>query len=324
MPNRYPRIFIRSKNELAKHIHSKKFSKEKALSLINDVLLNRDSYWKDSKRSNPAKGKYVRNAKGTPLGSMLRRINVQVLGPHDALLPGFIFGGLKGSNHVKAVLHLQGTKRKRVLLKLDITRFFEQVGGDRVRHFFQDKCKCSYKAAKILSDICCVPLGPKGSDSTQKTIGRGFATSSRLAVWCNLDVFLRLDRLVQERLRGKDPRIAIYVDDIGITASRISKEEMEALLPEIKNILLNSDPNQALPLNDEKTEVISHEEGMEHLGLRMYKNRLSLGSKTLSKRDKLRAKLKKSLSPKERARLRKKYQATARYKGYVENLKLTP
>jgi non-homologous end joining protein Ku len=53
IPRRYPKIGIRSKNELAKRISDDKFTQQEALALINDVIKNKDTYWKDSKRSEP-------------------------------------------------------------------------------------------------------------------------------------------------------------------------------------------------------------------------------------------------------------------------------
>jgi len=309
MQNRYyPKLHIRSKNELAKHLSHSKFSKADALVLINDVLTNFDSYWRDNKsQSKPEKGKYVRSAKRTPLGRLLDNINKSVLAPHDALLPNFIFGGVQGLNHAKAVEHLLGRKRKRVLLKLDITRFFEQIREERVLHFFQDKCGCNNRAAKLLAGFCCVSAGQKDNPEGYKTIARGFATSSRLAVWCNLEAFIKLDRLVRKRLKGKDPRIAVYVDDIGITASRVSVKEMENLYKEIQELFAMSDKNQTLPLNDEKMDIISHEQTPEHLGLRMHRNRLAIGAKARSRLAK--------------AKTKSKRKARMRYKKYVESFK---
>ena len=316
---RYPKLYIRSKNELAKHLSHAKFSKEDALSLINNVIKNFDQYWRDNKKqSKPEKEKYVRSAKRTPLGRLLDNINKTVLAPHDKMLPDFIFGGVKGLNHAKAVEHLLGNKRKRMVLKLDITRFFEQISVERVYYFFRNKCECSEKAAKLIASLCCVSVGPKGSVGAHKTIARGFATSSRLAVWCNLDIFIKLDQLVKKRLKGKDPRIAIYVDDIGITASRVSKVEMEKLYSEIEQLLLTADENQKLPLNNDKKDIKSHEEGMEHLGLRMYRNRLSIGAKTKSKIDRTKRKISTQIGEKES--LKYKYKSLNRYKKYIENL----
>jgi hypothetical protein len=291
--NRYPQLNIRGKNELAKHISNKRLPYEKALALINDVQKNHDSYWRDHpKYSQPDKGKWVRDASQSDLGKLLKLIDGEVLKPNDKLLPPFLFGGLSGKNHKGAVQHLLGNKRKRVMLKLDITKFFEQNSYDRVYHFFLDKAGCSKAAAKLLADICCVYYGAKDTPEKYQTIARGFPTSPRLAVWCNLDAFIKLERRVRKELRGKDPRVAIYVDDIGITASRATKEAMMRLYPKVKAIL-ESDKNQKLPLNEKKTKIVFHsgetfntdgkhigKQGFELLGLQMGRNKLTLGTKT--------------------------------------------
>lgn len=318
---RYPKLSIRSKNELAKHISHEGFSIADSLVLINDVLENFDKYWKDSKHSDPIKEKYIRNAKGTRLGLLLQKINTMVLAPHDKMLPKFIFGGIKEMDHVKAAKHLLGSKRKRTLLKTDLKRFFEQVSHERVFDFFRHKCTCDDRAAKVLAFLCCTPLGPKNSESKEKSIARGFATSPRLAVWCNLDIFIKLDRLIQDKLKRKDPRLAIYVDDIGITASRVLGEEMENVLIAIEHLFLNSDKKQRLILNKEKnkTKIISHEEGIEYVGINLFRNRLGVGKKAKSRRDKIKKELKKDMPEEERFSLRKKQKAMHNYKRYVEN-----
>ena len=316
---RYPKILIGSKNELAKRISHKGFTHKDALRLINNARNNFDKYWKDSSKSDPVKGKYVRNAKYTPLGILLEKINDMVLAPHDKLLPNFIFGGVSGSNHVKAAKSLLGKKRMRTLIKLDIQGFFEQISSKHVMYLFQDKCKCGSRAARLLSSLCCVPIGPKGSGNVRKTIGRGFATSSRLAVWCNLETFIGLNHIVQRRLKNRDARIAIYVDDIGITASRVSKEDMEKIAEEAKQYLSNSAPNQPLALNDNKTKIVSHSEGMEILGQRLNRNTLSIGGKTVSKLDRIKAKLEKDIPPEESGKLRNQERSLKHYKRYVSN-----
>lgn len=327
--NRYPQLHIRSKNELAKHICNKKVPFEKALALINDVQQNYDSYWRDHpKYSQPDKGKWVRDASQSNLGKLLKLIDAQVLKPHDDIVPSFIFGGLSGRNHKGAVTHLLGTKRKRVMLKLDITKFFEQNSHDRVYHFFLNKAGCSKVSAKLLADMCCVYYGSKAQPKDYKTIARGFPTSPRLAVWCNLDVFIKLDRLVRKELKGKDPKIAIYVDDIGITASRVSKEAMMKLYPKVKAIL-ESDINQPLPLNPTKTKIVFHSGdtfdikgtylgkfGFELLGLQMGRNKLTLGTKTRWKLMNVTQHYK--ASNRKNKSLRKSRKSTLRYKDYIE------
>lgn len=96
--NRYPKISIGSKNELAKRISGKMFSYNDALGLINDVLANFDRYWYDSADSEPEKEKYVRSAVGSPLNKLLKLIDQKVLAPHDFLIPDFVFGGVSGKN----------------------------------------------------------------------------------------------------------------------------------------------------------------------------------------------------------------------------------
>lgn len=317
---RYPKIYIRSNNELAKHISHSGFPKTEAQALINDVVKNFDNYWKDNLReSEPEKDKYVRSAKRTPLGRLLDSINRMVLAPHDKMLPDFIFGGVNGLNHVKAAEHLLGNKRRRVALKMDIERFFDQISWDRVFHLFLTRFGCSKKTSKLFADLCCVPIGSKGAGGTRRTIARGFATSSRLAVWCNLDTFIRLDWLVKKRFKGRDARIVIYVDDIGVTAAQLTKKEMLAFSLEAKKLLENHDKNQPLPVNDTKTKITSHEEGMELLGLRLGRNNLSIGAKTKSKMDHTRNKIKKSENPQDKKDARGYLRSLYYYKRYVES-----
>lgn len=326
----YPKIAIRSKRELAKRLSDdRRASVEDMAKLIDDVRANYDNYWIDHPaQSQPEKSKWVRDASRTNLGRLLKLINIKVLAPHDSLIPTFVFGGVSGRNHKAAVTHLLGIKRKRIILKLDISRFFEQIRYERVYSFFLAKCQCGQRGARLLADLCCVPVGAKDNPGAHKTIGRGFSTSSRLAVWCNLDTFLKLEQLVKKELRGKDPRIAIYVDDIAITASKVTKEDMMRLYPKIKTIL-EGDKNQKLPLNDAKTKIIYHsgdeygidgtyrgKRGFEHLGLQMNRNSLALGTKTRWKLASLTHKYKESRM--RNATIRKKRKSTLRYKEYVE------
>ncbi len=328
--NRYPNIHIRSKNELAKHITSQRLPFKSALELINDVLTHFDQYWADyEEKSQPEKEKWVRNASGTNLGRLLKLIDAKVLKPHDKLLPDFIFGGVGGLNHKAAVNHLLGIKRKRVLLKLDVSRFFEQVKYERVYSFFLNKCGCSKKGAKLIADLCCVSYGSKADPKDYKTIARGFSTSARLAVWCNLDTFLKLEQLVIAELRGHDPRIAIYVDDIGITASRVTKEDMMRLYEKARKVIENGNANQRLPLNHQKTKIIYHSGetfdanglfhgrwGFEHLGLQMNRRTLTLGTKSRLKLLVLTRHFKQSKDSNSALKLSRK--SMLHYKKYIE------
>lgn len=322
----YPKIRIRSRNELAKRISNKNLTLVEAKGLIQDVLDNYDNCWRDHPEySEPTKNKWVRDASGTRLSKLHEFISETILKPYDDMLPDFIFGGISKRNHKLAAMNLLGRKRKRVLLKLDIKRFYEQIKEDRVKQLFAQKCECSKKGAEVLANLCCVPIGSKENPGEYNTIGRGFATSSRLAVWCNLDTFLKLERIVKKELDGKDPRISVYVDDIGITASRVSNDDMINLYGKIK-ILLESDEHQKLPINEEKTKIVHHDgkvydirgkqlksQGFEFLGLQMNRNKLTLGSKTRWK----------LVDLKEKARMRnsdakKSRRSVLRYKQYIE------
>jgi hypothetical protein len=329
---RYPKIHVRSKNELAKRLSDNKMNQAQALELINDVIKNFDKYWKDHRRlSRPQEDKWVRDASYTKLGKLLKLINTRILSPHDDMLPDFIYGGISGRNHKSAVRHLLGRKRGRVLLKLDISRFYEQISQERVEQFFALKADCGKEGAKLLAALCCVPCGAKGSPAERRTIARGFSTSSRLAVWCNLDAFIKLERLVKAELKSKDPRIAIYVDDIGITASKVTKEDMMRLYPKIK-LILESDAKQKLPLNTKKTAIVFHSGetydiqgryrgrwSFEHLGIQMNRTSLTLGSKTRWKLADITYRVKSAF--KGQSGLRRVKKSINRYKAYIEKLK---
>jgi len=320
-----------SKHYLAKVIINRKLTYEAALSLINDSIKNFDTYWVDNiAMSKPEKQKWVRDASRTPLGVLLKAIDHSVLKPHDHTLPTFIYGGVNGLDHKAAVKSLLGVRRKRILLKLDITRFYEQIKEDRVFSLFYNKFGCSKKASQIIAGLCCVRHGAKLHPDDFKTLARGFSTSSRLAIWCNLDIFLKIDRLVKKELKGKDPRIAIYVDDVGITASKVSVDEMVELYKKIKDIL-NSDERQKLPLNNSKTKIVLHSgdtynsEGayqgrwsFEHLGSQMNRTSLTPGAKSRWKIADLAYKMKKTKGNDKD--IKKQHRALQRYKAYIKRI----
>jgi len=323
--NRYPLLYIRSKNEIAKRISSKKLSKEKALALINDVIENKDKYWHDVMGSSePEKGKFVRSCKETKLGRLLWLIDRKILAPHDYLIPEFIFGGISEKDHVQAVQYLLGNHKKRSLLRLDVSKFFEQNKYQRVFGFFRYKCGCTTKPAHLLAKLCCVPLGKKNSKTTEESLARGFATSTRLALWCNLDLFIKISWEIRQFLKGKDPRIAIFVDDIGVTASRVSKETMARLSDRIENILNTKSLPHSLPINQIKKQnnIISYlDKNMEHLGLKIGRNKITIGQKTRLKQKELTNKLKnKNLSSSEKNTLIYKKKSYENYKKYIKKI----
>lgn len=321
--NRYPIIALRSKNEIVKRIASKKFPRERALRLINDVQKNHSRYWHDVEScSDPENGKFVRSCKSTPLGFLLKLIDRRILAPYDKMIPNFIFGGVSKRNHVQAAYRHLGIRRKRIKLSLDISRFFEQNRYERVFYLFYKKCRCTLKASKILADLCCVPLGPKKDVAKERVLARGFATSPRLALWCNLDLFLKVYREAKKALPNKDARITIFVDDIGISASRVTESEMELLSKRIEKILENHDKNQTLPLNPKKKQITSYfSNNMEHLGIKIGRNKLTPGKKTIIKQNIIYKKLKKEgITLLDRKELINKKKSYKNYKRYVESI----
>jgi|SRR3989344_1834425 len=315
--DRYPYIGIRTKYELAKRIASAALPYPKALALINDALVNFDRYWYDSKDSKPAEEKFVRSAVGNSLGKLLQLIDRRVLAPHDNRVPGFIFGGLSGKDHIQAARHLLGIKRERRLLRLDIKRFFEQIHEERVFHLFYSKCGCSVEGARLLAQLCCVPSGAKGSTSEERGLARGFATSPRLSLWCNLDTFLRVHWKASRQLKNHDPRVVIFVDDVGVTASRVTHQEMEILSKALEDILAGFDHNQPLRINVRKKEILAGDK-LEHLGIRLGRNKLSLGAKSRSRMEVVKNRLKGGLPREERTKLKRKLRSYKAYKRQVQ------
>lgn len=227
-------------------------------------------------------------------------------------------GACLKKNHIQAANSVLGIKRKRVYLGLDITRFFEQVSEGRIFNFFYRKCGCSFQMSKLFAGICCVPLGPKNSGHSDKFLARGFATSPRLSIWCNLNIFMKINYKIKHLLLKNDLRLAIYIDDICISASRIDKKQMEEISLIVEDILSNFDPNQKLLINTAKKKIKSYTENFEHLGLRLGRNKLSIGGEVRSRRDKIRNALKSKKASMERNKLLDKNRAYSRYVRQVK------
>lgn len=324
-------INIRSKNELAKRISNKYLSVKDALTLINEVKNNFDDLWKDNlKDSKPEENKWVRNAKGTKLGTLLSLINKRLFAPYDDYLPCNIFGGVSGKNTKSATLHLLGNKRKRTLLKMDLHRFFEQNDYEKVLDFFHKKAGCSLSMSHFFATICCVPLGQKGTMGTKRVLARGFSTSPRLAIWCNLQIFKQIDRKSRSILKGFDPRVSFYVDDIGITASRVNIEKMKEVFYCVKN-LLDGSGNYRLELNTKKCFIVDYLNNtydtngeyigkghFEHLGNELKRNYVTPGIKTMSKLRSYEARLR-TLSGQKRKRCLNSIKVRKRYIRYTRN-----
>lgn len=319
--NRYPKIYIRSKNDLAKRIASKNLNFVEALALINRVRQNKDKLWQDNmKMSEPKEGKFVRDASRTELGKLLKLIDKSLLAPHDNKLPKFIWGGISGRSNVLAVRELLPLKN-RSLLKMDLKGFFEQITRERVKSFFMYKAQCSEKSANFLADLVCVSEGAKLQPTGELVLARGFATSSRLAVWCCLDFFLRLNWQVQDKLAQFNPRIVIFVDDIGIGVSGMKHPQLlNKTAVETERLAEKGVSGQSLKFNEKKTKIYSYlyKTPMDYLGARLHKKTLGLAGKSRQRINVLSREIKdSSISKKGRKALKKRRASVFGYLKYV-------
>lgn len=298
----YPKLNLYTKKQLANAIRDKDLSFSNAMELIENCLANKDKYWFDNQEeSKPDDNKWVRSASGTPLGKLQKRINRQILAKYDSELPIFIYGGVGRKGIKNAAIALRGKKNKRVLLKVDMRRFFEHISYEDIVDTLVCHCGCGKDVAQIIAEIACVRNGKKSSNNTnEKVLARGFSTSSRLAVWCNLELFRNLFYCTTKRLKRHDPRIAVYMDDIGITASRVDPVSLSSLYKDITELIENT---SKLEVNKNKTKIIDylqHEYDVadghlledkiaqfEFLGIGIGRNRLYPGVKTRSKMAKL-------------------------------------
>lgn len=254
---KYPKINIYSDKQLADRLSGKGSSFNATIGLIGDCLKNKDKYWHDNmKKSDPGHKKWFRSARGTPLGKLQELISERIFAPYDKYLPSFVHGGVVGKGIKTAANSLLGKKKHRMLLKIDMTRFFEHVSYDDVVDLFEDKFGCSPKVAKIIAEMSCVRKGPKGNDdaSNRMVLARGFSASGRIAVWCNIDLFMRIFYIVGKKLKGHDPKMAIYMDDIGITASRVESVQMVALYKDILKLIGETN----LEVNEGKTVIVDY------------------------------------------------------------------
>lgn len=267
----YPKFKLNSKRNFCKRVANKKVSAEKFQTLINTYKKHPEKYFYDHRKSDPENNKYVRAAYG-PLRKLLNVLDQKILSVHDKLLPGYIYGGKTGSNVLQASKSLINKFKKRWFLKMDLKRFYEQVNRERIVSFFNKKCNCGLEFATFAADICTIPEGPKKSPGSKKLLARGFAPSTRLAAWCNLEFFLSLNKLIHKRLKGKDPKLVIWVDDIGISASNTSQEELENLKSEI--IKLAEKHKLVFNLDPQKTRIYTESEPKYFLGTVIYSKTL--------------------------------------------------
>lgn len=281
-------INLESRKHFASQISGPRLPEKEARDLIDFVCNpnNHPNLWRDNIfESNEEKGKWVRDASWSKLGILLKLVDSRILAPQDKNLPHFIFGGRSGMSNVHAVHHLMGYEKQRTMLALDITRFFESVDILKVDAFFMS-ANCSSRMASTLSKVCCVPTGRKQEPEDDISLARGFSTSTRLAVWSYINAFYEINDLAMKRLKDYDPRVAIYIDDIGISASRVPEDLLRSLEEDVDQILKKASSGK-LKLNKDKTDVKDWSDAIEHMGVKMNRNSLVLPKVLQKKLDKV-------------------------------------
>lgn len=323
----YPNFKIRSKNEMYKYLlYPSKMGKDLYIETFKDVELNFNDYWKDNiKESNPNKNKFVRHAFKKNLRDILKSIHEKLLKSIDDRLPDFIFA-VKNKGNKQAVENLLGKKKKRDVIKLDLKTYFEQTKQDKVISFLKHS-GCNEKISKIISNICCVKTGQKGNniEDNYNSIARGFCTSPRLSIWCNIETFIKVNRLLNKEYKKYDPRMSIYVDDINISLSRISNKGKKELIKKIYDIF----EKDKMILNKEKTKVIRHNEKLSvHvkdskiidskniLGIHLHRNKIRISVKTQTSLNNAKINYKKNINDKD---IKKRKKGLMRYKNYIHS-----
>ena len=284
----YPSLNLKAKKFLAKRLsnYTKKYSHEDILRLIDYCEKNKDNLWIDHLKSDVENLKIMRASRGE-LWKLLKLINKALLAPYDNLLSSCIHGGVRGKSNITAVKSMLNERKNRFLLRIDLSSFYEQIDIGMVHGFFYG-CGCSHNVAKLLSNMCCIRKGEKTNPENEACLARGFSPSARLAIWCNYNFFVKIQNLINRKLKKYNPKIAIYVDDIGITASGISEKKLTNICDEIINIA----KNDKITVNMKKTEILSPTDTQEHLGIKMHYKTLSLSNKTKSKKKVLLNKIK--------------------------------
>ncbi len=336
MPN-FPRLNLRSKNELYKRLTGKKLKKDGAFEETKELFkycsLNFEYLWKDNlTASKPEKEKWVRNCKSTKLGKLIKKIDSALLKQYDDVLPSYIHGGITGEYFKKsglkvskstqsAALSLIDGKKGRWLLRLDLKSFFEQVTQKQIVNLFEKDFKCSPRIAWSIANLCCLKKGQKGSlkINSEKVLARGFSTSGRLAVWCNFRFFKELNCLVKNELKGHYPLMTIFVDDIGISAVKTSELKLKELAQKIvelakkHNLIVHS-------VDSEKTDIIPPHKVKEHLGLRLTRHKIFPSLKTTRKRVQSIKQLKACKCPQKRRILKRSVKGLINNKHYTQKV----
>ena len=120
-------------------------------------------------------------------------------------------------------------------------------------------------------------------------------------------------------LRSHDPRAMSFVDDIGISASKVSDEKMNEVEKIVRDVLLNFDKNQPLPVNPKKTQIKKFGHGAKILGTIQNTKNISISSETRGKIFKVKNDLRQVNSREERVLLLRRRRGLLQHKKQVDS-----
>lgn len=153
-----------------------------------------------------------------------------------------VFSGISGKSYIdNGRLHI-GCK---YIVALDISKFFPNIGREKVYKFFKDDMQNSSDVAKILTDLCTIDLNKidnldnKIFDYIDLTgirfknhVPTGSSISCILSYLVNYKMF---DQIVELGMKN-NCKISIYVDDIVISSKeKINKQIIEKIIGIVKS-----------------------------------------------------------------------------------------
>lgn len=138
-----------------------------------------------------------------------------------------IFSGISGKSYIDNGLYHIGSK---YVVALDISKFFPNIGREKVYDFFKNKLMNSSDVAKILTDLCTIDLN-KISDlddnvvlylkenkiRKMKHIPTGSSISCIMSYLANIDMFSEISNFA----KSNGCKVSIYVDDVVISSNNI-------------------------------------------------------------------------------------------------------
>lgn len=192
--SRSPFYKLTSKNRLLKLL----LLKDNELKfLLNNSSKNYHVFFKD--------GRLVQSPQ-----KLLKRVHKRIFNLLKRIAqPEYMFSGIKGkSNITNALQHLSN----KFVLKIDIEKFFSTTKDEKIYAFFYEKCKCSARISKILTEL----------SHYQGVLPTGSPISMVLAFWSHIDMFTEIEKISKKF----NVTMSVYVDDITFSTNNNSLNDL--------------------------------------------------------------------------------------------------